>query len=57
MTPEERAKACLERHQDKGKNDSMLLPIDLEERIAAAIRAAVQEDRKASAAAPHADAW
>ena len=43
MTPEERARQCLERHADHGLNDSMWLPIDLEQRIAEAIREAKRE--------------
>ena len=48
MTPRERAAEAVKLHDDKGKNDSMLLPVDLEERIAFQINEAVLEEREAN---------
>jgi hypothetical protein len=46
MTPEERAAKCLELAPVKRDNDSMFLPCDLVERIAAAIRQAEADMKK-----------
>jgi hypothetical protein len=49
MTPEERAEQCVILHSDKSKNDSILMPADILERIEQAICEAVEAEREACA--------